>query len=194
MYEQPTKTHILAMRIPKHALHSLAPQRNRHVAPSPSKCTDRYIYGLRISRHVKVVHNIDNILLSSNLTRCYQLINVGSQHNRPCDNTLPSWFLPCECYFAHCTCLATQTRHNVCHWYHERSHLAPHFQHLACMSSSSNFPFVMTNRQEIPCTQTIELQPNASQTTHTRLASQTFDYTHCRIQRDHPHSCNTILY
>lgn len=54
------------------------------------------------------------IFLSSNLTKCFMVINASTGNNIPSDNTLTSWTLPYECYYPRCTCLATLRPHIMC--------------------------------------------------------------------------------
>lgn len=71
--------------------YTLCPLKEMEIWPHLlSKCKNRYIHVERISRHKKFVHAIAYILFSSNITRCYMLMNAGTQHNQSCNNTLPS--------------------------------------------------------------------------------------------------------
>lgn len=69
-----------------------------HMAPFLPKCMNMYIHGLRFSKQNKAIHDTASILISNTLTRSYTLSHASTQYNQPCDNILPSWLLPCECY------------------------------------------------------------------------------------------------
>jgi hypothetical protein len=69
-------------------------------------CPQPHLHALRIKRHNKVVWEIRKLLISSPLSRCLVLMNVGYFNNQPPDNTVPSWLLPCVCSTQRCHCNA----------------------------------------------------------------------------------------
>jgi hypothetical protein len=55
------------------------------------KCNQHHIHALRTKRHNK------KLLLSSQNSRCYILMNAWTFKNNPQENTVPTWLLPCTC-------------------------------------------------------------------------------------------------
>jgi hypothetical protein len=45
----------------------------------------------------KAVQEIHKFLISNTKSRCYTLMNVGKTDDRPQENTVPQWLLPCTC-------------------------------------------------------------------------------------------------
>ena len=70
------------------------------------KCNQRHIHALRVKRHNKAVWEIRKLLLSSQKSRCYILMNAGTFNNNPQENTVPPWLLPCTCRQPRCQCNA----------------------------------------------------------------------------------------
>ena len=67
-------------------------------------CPQPHLHALRITRHNKAVWEIRKLLISSPLSRCMTLMNVGSFHFQPPENIVPTWFLPCTCLTPRCHC------------------------------------------------------------------------------------------
>jgi hypothetical protein len=60
-------------------------------------CKHQHIHSLRVKRHNKAVGEIRKLLISSEKSRCFTLMNVGTFNNNPQENTIPNWLLPCTC-------------------------------------------------------------------------------------------------
>jgi hypothetical protein len=54
----------------------------------------QHIHSLHVQRHNKAVWEIRKLLISSEKSRCYILMNVGTFNNTPQENTVPNWLLP----------------------------------------------------------------------------------------------------
>ena len=65
-------------------------------------CKQQHIHSLHVKRHNKAVWEIRKLLISSEKSRCYILMNVGSFNNAPQENTVPNWLLPCTCGTQRC--------------------------------------------------------------------------------------------
>ena len=70
------------------------------------KCKHQHIHSLRVKRHNKAVGEIRKLLISSEKSRCFTLMNVGIFNNNPQNNTVPNWLLPCTCNKQRCHCNA----------------------------------------------------------------------------------------
>jgi hypothetical protein len=70
------------------------------------KCNQHHIHALRTKRHNKAVWEIRKLILSSQKSRCYTLMNAGTFNNNPQENTVPAWLLPCTCQQQRCHCNA----------------------------------------------------------------------------------------
>ena len=66
----------------------------KNVLPS---CTQHHIHALRTKRHNKEVWELRKLLVSSNKSRSFILMNAGTYNNNPQENTVPHWLLPCTC-------------------------------------------------------------------------------------------------
>ena len=64
----------------------------------------QHIHSLRIKRHNKAVGEIRKLLISSEKSRCFTLMNVGTFNNNPQENTVPNWLLSCTCSTQRCHC------------------------------------------------------------------------------------------
>ena len=69
-------------------------------------CKQHHIHAPRTKRHNKAVWELRKLILSSNKSRCYTLMNAGTFNNNPQENTVPSWLLPCTCNQQRCQCNA----------------------------------------------------------------------------------------
>jgi len=69
------------------------------------KCNQHHIYALRVKRHNKAIWELRKLILSTNKSRHYTLMNAGT-FNNPQENTLPPWLLPCSCVRQRCHCNA----------------------------------------------------------------------------------------
>lgn len=78
------------------------------------KCNQHHIHALRIKRHNKAVHEIRKLILSSQSSRCYILMNAGTFNNNPQENTVPPWLLPCTCGRQRCQCNARLKPDLIC--------------------------------------------------------------------------------
>jgi hypothetical protein len=67
-------------------------------------CKQQHIHSLHVKRHNKAVWKIRKLLVSSEKSRCYILMNVGTFNNTPQENTVPNWLLPCTCGTQRCHC------------------------------------------------------------------------------------------
>ena len=70
------------------------------------KCRQQHIHSLHVKRHNKAVWEIRKLLISSEKSRCYILMNAGTFNNNPQENTVPNWLLPCTCRTQRCHCNA----------------------------------------------------------------------------------------
>jgi len=69
-------------------------------------CKQQHIHSLHVKRHNKVVWEIRKLLISSEKSRCYILMNAGTFNNNHQENTVPNWLLPCICGTQRCQCNA----------------------------------------------------------------------------------------
>ena len=70
-------------------------------------CTNKHINNLCTSWHDKVMHAIAQTPSTHPTTRYFTLITVGHIKDKPPENAIPSWLLPCLCYLPRCNCLAS---------------------------------------------------------------------------------------
>jgi hypothetical protein len=61
-------------------------------------------YVINVNRHNKAVWEIRKLLISSEKSRCFILMNAGTFNNTPQENTVPNWLLPCTCSTQRCHC------------------------------------------------------------------------------------------
>jgi hypothetical protein len=61
------------------------------------KCKYPYMHGLIVQRHNATVQEIKKSLLSAIKSRCLIYMNAGTFNNKPPENTVPPWLLPCNC-------------------------------------------------------------------------------------------------
>ena len=61
------------------------------------KCKQQHIHALIIKRHNKVVWEVHKLIMSNKISRHYTLMNAETYNERPQENTLPTWLLPCTC-------------------------------------------------------------------------------------------------
>ena len=80
--------------------------RRKHMASCLLKCNQHHIHALRVKRHNKAVWELRQLILSSQKSRCYILMNAGTFNNNPQENTIPPWLLPCTCEPQRCHCNA----------------------------------------------------------------------------------------
>jgi ribonuclease HI len=69
-------------------------------------CPEPTIHKLRIKRHNNTIWELHKLFYSHKTSRCLILINAGQNNNKPQDNTVPSWLLPCTCMRKPCQCRA----------------------------------------------------------------------------------------
>ena len=67
-------------------------------------CRQQHIHSLHVKRHKKAVWEIRKLLISSEKSRCYTLMNAGTFNDNPQENTVPNWLLPCTCGTQRCHC------------------------------------------------------------------------------------------
>ena len=67
-------------------------------------CRQQHIHSLHVKRHNKAVWEIRKLLISSEKSRCYTLMNSGTYNDNPQENTVPNWLLPCTCGTQRCYC------------------------------------------------------------------------------------------
>ena len=67
-------------------------------------CRQQHIHSLHVKRHNKAVWEIRKLLISSEKSRCYTLMNAGTFNDNPQENTVPNWLLPCTCGTQRCHC------------------------------------------------------------------------------------------
>lgn len=60
-------------------------------------CSDPYIHKLRMERHNNTIWELCELFLTNKTSGCLTLITARGQNNKPQDNTVPSWLLPCAC-------------------------------------------------------------------------------------------------
>ena len=77
-------------------------------------CNQHHIHALRAKRHNKAVWEIRKLILSSQNSRCYTLMNAGTFNNNPQENTVPPWLLPCTCERQRCHCNARLKPNLLC--------------------------------------------------------------------------------
>jgi len=53
-------------------------------------CRQQHIHSLHVKKHNKAVWEIRKLLISSEKSRCYTLMNVGTFNNNPQENTVPN--------------------------------------------------------------------------------------------------------
>src|SRR5579875_981284 len=70
------------------------------------KSNQHHIHAIRIKRHNKAVWELRKLILSSQKSRCYTLMNAGIFNNNPQQNTVLPWLLPCTCGQPRCHCNA----------------------------------------------------------------------------------------
>jgi hypothetical protein len=69
-------------------------------------CRQQHIHSLHVKRHNKAVWEIRKLLISSEKSRCYILMNAGTFNNNHQENTVPNWLLPCIYGTQRCQCNA----------------------------------------------------------------------------------------
>jgi hypothetical protein len=60
-------------------------------------CPKPNVHKLRIKRHNNAIWELHKFFLSNKTSRCLTLINVGRHNNKPQDNIVLAWLLPCTC-------------------------------------------------------------------------------------------------
>ena len=75
-------------------------------------CNQQHIHILQVKRHNKAVGEIKKLLISSEKSWCFTLMNDGTFNNNPQENTVPNWLLPCTCGTQRCHCNA-RFRHDI---------------------------------------------------------------------------------
>ena len=70
------------------------------------KCNHHHIHAIRVKRHNKAVWELRKLILSSEKSRCYILMNAGTFNANPQENTVPPWLLACSCAQQRCHCNA----------------------------------------------------------------------------------------
>ena len=69
-------------------------------------CKQSHIHALRTKRHNKVVWTLRKLIVSSEQSRYYILMNVGTFKDNPSENTVPPWLLLYTCGLQKCHCNA----------------------------------------------------------------------------------------
>ena len=88
-------------------------------------CRQQHIHSLHVKRHNKAVWEIWKLLISSEKSRCYTLMNVGTFNDNPREKTVPNWLLPCTCGTKDATVIpASNQIFYVLKDYHTKTH--PH--------------------------------------------------------------------
>ena len=59
------------------------------------KCKQHHIHALRTKRHNKALWELRKLIVASNKSSCYVLMNAGTYNNNPPENTIPPWLPPC---------------------------------------------------------------------------------------------------
>ena len=77
-------------------------------------CQNRYIHGLIVKRHNEAVWEICKLIITSNISRCFIQMNAGIFNDKPQENTVPSWLLPCTCNTQKCHCNARLKPDIIC--------------------------------------------------------------------------------
>ena len=70
------------------------------------KCKHPHMHGLIVQRHNAAVREIRKLLLSASESRCLIYMNAGTFNDKPPENTVPPWLLPCTCNTQKCHCNA----------------------------------------------------------------------------------------
>jgi hypothetical protein len=78
------------------------------------KCNHHHIHALRVKRHNKAVWELRKLILSSQESRCYTLMNAGTFNNNPQENTVPPWLITCSCEQQRCQCNARFKPYILC--------------------------------------------------------------------------------
>jgi hypothetical protein len=60
-------------------------------------CKQQHIHSRHVKRHNKAIWKIRKLLISSEKSRCYTLMNASTFNNNPHENTVPNRLLPCTC-------------------------------------------------------------------------------------------------
>jgi hypothetical protein len=90
---------------------SLKPNTWKHALLSYKQ---QYIHTLRIKRHNKVVWEIQKLLIQSNKSRCFTLINADTFNTCSLENIVLPYLVLCT-YFIHCyTCSACLQPNILC--------------------------------------------------------------------------------
>ena len=65
-------------------------------------CRQPHIHSLHVKRHNKAVWEIIKLLISSEKSQCYTLMNACTFNDNPQENAVPTWLLPCTCGTQRC--------------------------------------------------------------------------------------------
>ena len=77
-------------------------------------CKQRHIHALQIIRHNNAVWALRKLLISSKHSRCYILMNARTFKDKPLENTISPWLLPCSCSHQRCHCNARFKPDKIC--------------------------------------------------------------------------------
>lgn len=76
-------------------------------------CKQQHIHELKTQHHIKVVWELQKLLVSTTQTHSYILMNAGtSNNNKPHENILLPWSLPCTYTNQRCHC-KTRFKSNI---------------------------------------------------------------------------------
>ena len=78
------------------------------------KCKHLHMHGLIVQRHNAAVREIRKLLLSASESRCLIYMNAGTFNDKPPENTVPPWLLPCTCNTQKCHCNARLKPNLLC--------------------------------------------------------------------------------
>ena len=63
-----------------------------------------HVHAFRTKRHNKVVRALIKLIVLSKHCKCYILVNTTTFNNKPLENTVLPWLLPCTCKLQNCPC------------------------------------------------------------------------------------------
>ena len=69
-------------------------------------CRQSHIHAFKSKRHNKAIWALRKLIVSSKHSRSYIFMNARTFNNKPLENTVPPWLLPCTCSLQRCHCNA----------------------------------------------------------------------------------------
>ena len=65
-------------------------------------CRQQHVHSLHVKRHNKTLWEIKKLLIYSEKSQCYTLMNANTFSDHPQENTILNWLLPCTCKTQRC--------------------------------------------------------------------------------------------